>query len=395
MVHELPPPTRDASLVPQMASLGPQRFVLSWQTPLPDGGYQFMMAIRDGDQWSEVRRIAGGPNLSMFSADLPGIAALPGGGLLAYWELKDARDGDRYGTAIQTSASWDEGKTWSAPLRPYADALAGQHSFLSWFPSKSGIGLVWLDAQQQAEVQSILMKKGTKRDDSLGAIGLRYTAFDAKGAPTGGSFIDPITCECCPTGAAVTDRGPVVVYRGRKDPQGTKSSEVRHDLPTIRDIYITRLESGRWTTPHLVHQDNWVINGCPDNGPAVDAAADDVVVAWWTRSGGPPKVQVAFSRTAGDTFGSAKRIDQGKAEGQVTVALLPGGDAAVAGWLEDGRTWARFVSVSGDMGPPIQLGVAPRHSRLPRWIADQKGLAAAWTTQNLGVRRIKVSRIDF
>jgi len=52
------------------------------------------MAVHQGEVWSEVRTIARGPNLSMFSADLPGVAQLPGGALLAYWELKDSRDGD-------------------------------------------------------------------------------------------------------------------------------------------------------------------------------------------------------------------------------------------------------------------------------------------------------------
>ena len=36
------------------------------------------------------------------------------------------------------------------------------------------------------------------------------------------------------------------------------------------DIYVTRLEQQQWTTPVHVHADDWVINACPDNGPALD-----------------------------------------------------------------------------------------------------------------------------
>jgi len=392
-IHSLLSPAPVASLVPQVAALGPEKFLLSWQTPLVGGGYAFEMAIRDASQWSEVRQITSG-DLSMFSADLPGVAVLPRGGLLAYWELNDSRGGDRYATAIQTSVSWDEGKTWSGALKPYGDALAGQHSFLSWFPSKEGIGLVWLDARQRAEVRHAARQMETTHDDHIGAIGLRYAAFNAEGKPMGDSFVDPITCECCPTSAAGTARGPVVVYRGRQEAPDTKPSEVRNDRPTVRDIYIARLDGGRWTKPHLVHADNWVINACPDNGPAVDAEGERVAVAWWTRSGDSPKVQVAFSNDAGETFGPALRVDQGKAEGQVTLALLPGGDAAVAGWLEDGRTWARFVSSAGALGPPIELGASPRHSRLPKWIAGRSRIFAVWTSLTSGVRQVKVSEIE-
>jgi len=98
---------------------------------------------------------------------------------------------------------------------------------------------------------------------------------------------------------------------------------------TVRDIYITRLQGDDWTEPHVVHADNWVINGCPDNGPSVDANGKNVAVAWWTRSGDQPKVQVAFSKDAGDTFGPLIRVDSGNGEGQVTVILRADGNAIV------------------------------------------------------------------
>ena len=384
----------DGSLVPQVTRLSGGRVALSWQERLQGSGYTFAMAIRSRDEWSSVRTIATGPNLSMFSADLPGIAELPDGALLAYWELKDSRDGDPYATAIQTSVSRDEGRTWLPPVQPYGDALAGQHSFLSWFPSSDGLGLVWLDAQQRSLVRHAAMLHDDAGKSEMGAIGLRYAHLNLHGDLTQDAFITPITCECCPTSAAVSARGPVVVYRGRQDPPGTKPSEVRDDRATVRDIYLTRLTDGKWTKPHLVHADNWVINACPDNGPAVDAAANSVAVAWWTRAYNTPKVQIAFSRDAGDTFGHAIRVDAGKAEGQVTVALLPGSQAAVVGWLEEGQVWARYVASSGVSGPAVALGYSPRHSRLPRWLAAGKGVVAVWTSKVGDITHVEFSQLD-
>jgi len=231
---------------------------------------------------------------------------------------------------------------------------------------------------------------------NMGSIGLRYASLDSRGNVLAGSFVDPITCECCPTCTAVSASGPVVVYRGRQEAPGTRPSQVNPYQPTVRDIYITRLQGNQWTKPHRVHADNWVINACPDNGPAVDANGNDVAVAWWTASANQPKVQVAFSADSGDNFGNPIRVDAGQGEGQVTVALLPGGKAAVVGWLEDGQTWARYVRATGEASLPVALGPAPVHSRLPRWIANDDGsVTAVWTKKDQLHSLVSVSRINF
>ena len=389
-------PTSDASIVPQATRLAQGRILVSWQRPIPFGGYSFEMAIRSGEQWSEVRQIASGGNLSMFSSDLPAVAQLPGGKLLAYWELKEATKDDPYATSIQTATSTDEGRTWGPTKTPYGKALAGQHSFISWFPNDQGIGLLWLDADERAKVRLVSMGTQTHSDDMMGSIGLRYASLDSRGNEMSDSFIDPITCECCPTSAAVTQRGPVVVYRGRQEAPGTQPSEVNPYRATVRDIFITRLQGNQWTKPHRVYADNWVINACPDNGPAVDANGKNVVVAWWTASGNQPKVQVAFSADSGDNFGNPIRVDARQGEGQVTVALLPRGKAAVVGWLEDGQTWARYVRATGETSSPVALGPAPFHSRLPRWIANNNdSVTAVWTRKDQKDPRVSVSRISF
>jgi len=395
-VQSIRPPIAESSLVPQATRLRNGRILVSWQRPLPSGGYAFEMSIGSGDEWSEMRTIASGENLSMFSADLPAVAQLPDGKLLAYWELKEATKDDPYATSIQTAISTDEGRTWGPTKTPYGKALAGQHSFISWFPNDQGVGLLWLDADERAKVRLASMGTQTHADDMMGSIGLRYASLDLRGNVTSDSFIDPITCECCPTSAAVTQSGPVVVYRGRQEAPGTQPSKVNPYRATVRDIFITRLQGNQWTKPHRVYADNWVINACPDNGPAVDANGKHVAVAWWTASGNQPKVQVAFSADSGDTFGNPIRVDARQGEGQVTVALLPGGKAAVVGWLEDGQTWSRYLRATGETSSPIALGPAPFHSRLPRWIANgDDSITAVWTRKDQKDPRVSVSRISF
>ena len=294
------------------------------------------------------------------------------------------------------ATSADQGRSWVPLSTPYGPTLAGQHSFISWFGTKSGIGLLWLDAMARSQVRHALMQgREANETTDLGSVGLRYAALNAEGKVGNEEFVEPITCECCPTSAASTDHGPVVVYRGRQEAPGTLPSQVHDNRPTVRDIYIVRQQAGVWQKPHLVHKDNWIINACPDNGPSVDASANHVAVAWWTVSDNQPKVQLAFSSDSGDSFGSAFRIDSGHGEGQVTVALLPDGRSAIVGWLENGETWARYVTDSGAISRPVVLGSSRHHSRLPHWLVNGDGsVTAAWTSMKDGSPHLEMARIS-
>ena len=132
-----------------------------------------------------------------------------------------------------------------AAQTPYAEQFSGQHSFLSWFPSNEGIGLLWLDANERSKVRHASMHHGvSKSDRGMGSIGLRYAALNEQGEVVQESLVDPITCECCPTSAAMTRRGPVVAYRDRDEAPGTKPAQVESAHPTVRDIYVAHSKTG-------------------------------------------------------------------------------------------------------------------------------------------------------
>jgi hypothetical protein len=365
------------------------KVIASWLERRPDEGYRFRASIGDGQQWGLPFTIDDSPDIKMFTVDLPGIAELSGGGLLAYWQRSDpsAPDDDE-ATTIRIARSSDDGASWTPLPSPHAGGNSGQHSFLSAFPAGPDLGLVWLDAQSVHHV-----KPGAGSEEMLGAIGLRYALFDKDGEQTANAFIDPITCECCPTSAVATSKGPVVVYRNRMAAEGVRPEDVQADAPAVRDIYLTRLENGKWTEPKRVYADNWVINACPVNGPAVDASGANVAVAWWTARGRGPHVSVAFSTDAGTTFGNPVEVSTGAAEGQVTVALTGNGDSAIVGWLEDNKTWARSIDASGHAGPAIALGPGANRARLPRWLGNKEGALAVWNELSGNERVVKMARI--
>lgn len=394
-LERLTSPVLIGGVVPQVGTRADGSVVLSWLEPRPDKGYRFRAVIAKGLRWGDPFTIDDSPMITMFSANLPGVAELPnGGGMLAYWERADpsAAD-DPYATSIHLARSVDNGNSWTPLPSPHNDGKSGTHSFLSAFSAGSEMGLVWLDAQNQHHIHNAAENGAAASDEYLGAVGLRAASFRSDGAQVGDTFIDPITCECCPTSAAVTAKGPVVVYRNRVAPPDARPQDIRYETPTVRDIYLTRLEHGHWSDPQRVYADNWVINGCPDNGPAVDASGNDVAVAWWTGAGDLPHVSVAFSNDSGTTFGRPIRVSTSHAEGQVTVALVDNGRAAVVGWLEERQTWARSADLGGAVGPAISLGPAPNHARLPKWIGEAGGVLAVWNESSGAQRTVRVGRL--
>src|SRR5690606_34839966 len=126
---------------------------------------------------------------------------------------------------------------------------------------------------------------------------------------------------CCQTAVAITDRGPLLLYRDR-------------GAGAMRDVAGARLEDGAWTGLGTVHDDGWEMRACPVNGPAVAASGTDVVAAWYTAAGGTPQVRLARSADAGDRFDLPLIVDEGEAvQGRVDVALTAG--AAWVLWLRE------------------------------------------------------------
>jgi hypothetical protein len=178
-------------------------------------------------------------------------------------------------------------------------------------------------------------------------------------------------CDCCQTAAVATDRGPIVAYRDRSPGE-------------VRDIQVVRREGNAWSIPHLVHADKWHIEGCPVNGPALDAQRSHVAIAWYTAAADTPRVYLAFSEDAGEHFDAPTRIDDGNPIGRVHVALLTDG-AAVVTWLEaSGKkalVRARRIPAHGPPGGAITVArtSAARGGGCPRVVRYREGILFAWT----------------
>jgi hypothetical protein len=311
-VQAVPSPAGPNSAQPQLSS-SKRGVILSWIERNGDRA-ALRFAERTTTGWSTARTVASGADWFDNWADVPSVVRLENGTLVAHWLQKSGAES--YAYDVRLSYSQDEGKTWSQSFTPHSDGTKTEHGFASLFQMPgAGLGLVWLDGRAM-QPESSHGAYGASR----GAMSVRFATFDASWKRTSESPVDLRVCECCPTTAAVTSEGPIAAFRNRTDDE-------------IRDIYVARLENGKWTEPKAVHDDGWKINACPVNGPMLSARGREVAIAWFTGKDEQGRAFVAFSHDTGRTFGPPIRLDDAGAQGRVDVELAADG-SAVASWIE-------------------------------------------------------------
>jgi hypothetical protein len=361
-IRQVPVPAGGGSGQPQLARGADGTVVLSW-LETRDTEVSLRFAILEGGAWSPPRTIVQRSDLFVNWADVPSVVPITDAVWIAHWL---ALVPDSFGAYdVVTSVSGDSGSTWSEPAALNDDATETEHGFATLFPWGDTLGAVWLDGRRLADWSF-------DRPDELLGTGLRYARLAYDGRVVESAEIDPLVCDCCQTDVAITASGPIVIYRDRSEAE-------------IRDVEVRRHDGRAWLAPVALGSEQWFIEGCPVNGPAIDARADDVAAAWFTAAGDSPRVRFARSGDGGASFSPALDIDTEGAYGQVDVAMLEDSTAVVAWWRRaaTGGTAlaARTVDSNGALGPihTIATSAASQPLDVPQMIRAGDGLMFTWT----------------
>jgi hypothetical protein len=359
VVQRVASPAGPNSSEPQIVDSGRGR-ILSW-VDRAGAMSHLKFSERAASGWSPAVTAASGNDWFLSYADVPSVMRLSDGTLVAQWLQQLDPITEAYN--LRLSYSKDNGKTWAPSFMPHNDGTKTQHGFASLVEMPGNtLGVVWLDGRNSPF--------DFDKPDT-GTMTLRYAAYDSSFKQSSDAEIDHKVCECCPTTAVATSDGLLTAFRDRSDDE-------------VRDIAVSRRESGKWTTASPVAADNWKLDFCPVNGPMLAARGRDVVATWFTVKSDLGQAYAAFSNDAGRTWGMPIRLDDGGSLGRTDVEMLDDG-SAVASWVEyaEGRSdfKVRRIESSGAKSAPV--AVAPitggQASGYPRIARVGNELIFAWT----------------
>ncbi len=338
---------------------------LSWIEKVEDSLAVLQYAQLNNGQWSSPQIIAKGTNWFVNWADFPSMAQFPNTKqLMGHWLQKRAEG--TYDYDVHLSISEPSGAKWNPSFIPHRDSIAAEHGFVTLAPLANGnIQAVWLDGRNtKAGADSHEHGHG-------GAMTLRTAEVDSEGRLHEEYELDARVCDCCQTDAALSAAGQIVVYRDRSPSE-------------IRDIALVRKVDERWLSPQIIGQDQWQINGCPVNGPAIAANNKKVAVAWFTMANDTPKVQVALSIDNAATFSKVLNLTANDPIGRVDILFIDEEHLAIS-WIDGTEEGANIqVTILNMKGEVLQqqtvAAIDPsRKSGFPILEQGTEGIVLAWT----------------
>lgn len=270
---------------------------------------------------------------------------------------------------------------WTNKKKLHNDNTFTEHGFVSIQPYNEGFIASWLDG------------RNTKLDPNYsghhgnGSMSLRSAIINNKGDIIDENLVDNKVCDCCQTSMTISNGIPILVYRDRTDDEK-------------RDISISRYVNNKWTESRPINDDNWIINGCPVNGPNIDSYEDNVVVSWFSASNGIPKVNIKFSNDRGSSFGDKILVNDinNKPIGRVDVEFLDK-DEVLVSWLSSdkgkGYLNMRKINVKGNLGDIISLDdiSSQRSTGFPQIEKFLNDIYISWTDSDGNSKNVKTYRL--
>ncbi|MFC7358170.1 hypothetical protein ACFQO1_10750 [Jejudonia soesokkakensis] len=370
-------PSEEKSQLPRLFSNG-NALYFSWVTRKDSTDHLHFSVLKDST-WTLPSEITSGKDWFTNWADFPAIAENKGTVLTNILQ-KSANGTYTYDIKLNLYDETLKQIQGEQDFFLHDDGTKSEHGFVSMQPYNDGLFQVaWLDGRNTSAAHD------SETHESAGAMTLRTAQVSYNGTIANRVELDNRVCDCCNTAMAITNKGPVVVYRDRSDDD-------------IRDISITRLIDSIWTKPETIHKDNWKIAGCPVNGPAVDALDDHLAVAWFTAKNDKPKVHVIFSEDNGETFDIPIRVDTNESLGRVDLVMLSKESAAIV-WMEllEDETLIQLIKVNsnGSRGEVMTVSKtdSSRASGFPQLEKVGDTLFLAWAMLKEGGSSIKTAKV--
>ncbi len=360
-----------------------------------NGGRTFGAPVR-------VNRVAGEANITGEQPPRVALVPKPAGdpAVVVVWTAKGAE-----GTRLMSAQSTDGGQSFLTPSPLSGSDSPGNRGWQSIATTRGGdVVAIWLDHREVPSRGASTAHAGHQHNasqasqaDGVARAQLSKLFFGKLFNPDGARALAGGVCYCCKTAVATGSDGSI-------------HAAWRHVYPgNIRDIAFTMSSDGgrTFTPPVRVSEDRWVLDGCPENGPAIAVDAERRIHLVWPTlvPGATPTSEPTlglFYATSRDgrTFTARQRIPTEGVPRHPQITLGPRGDVVVA-WDEQTRRGRGVALARGTM----QSGGTVRFLRqtigngepgvYPVAATASDGIILAWTSGPSGNTTLRTERIAF
>ena len=330
-----------ANAYASLAAAGPFA-AMAWGASSKDGATDIYVAVsRDGGRaFAAPTRVAGDAKLS--GEQPPRVALVPRPGrtpsIVVVWTTSGST-----GTRLLSARSDDEGRTFAPPAQLPGSDASGNRGWESIATNRVGeVVALWLDHRESSSGRSGApmnhaehqhLESGQRPSDGVARAQLSKLWFAQLGGADSPKALIGGVCYCCKTAIATDSDGAIYaawrhVYDGN-----------------VRDIAFTRSsDNGRsFAPPVRISDDNWVLDGCPENGPAmVVDHAKRIHIVWptlvpgATRTSEPTLALFHAMSLDGKRFTARQRIPTEGVPRHPQMIVAPNGSLVVA-WDEQAK----------------------------------------------------------
>jgi hypothetical protein len=294
--------------------------VISWVRKVNDSSSVFCYSVMDyNNNFKKTVVVPSSTTVHAHAENLPRIVFKPSGEIIAVWGARNPDPRNKYSGLICYSQSFDDGLTWSTAKKLVNDTAGHDQRYSDVVLMKNGeAAIAWLD----------------NRTTTAGEGSALYCAVtDGVNGFVNERLVSEPACQCCRTKLFCDRKGNLhVVYRG-----------IIND--SIRDMVhvVSRDNAKTFSAPERIHDDNWILRGCPHTGPSMTENGNGLHFAWYT--GGVKKGSYFITSTDnGRSFKSYDSISTLGTHPQLTS--LSGGEI-VGVWDESIRIGEEFYKRVG------------------------------------------------
>ncbi|BCG64037.1 MAG: hypothetical protein methR_P1802 [Methyloprofundus sp.] len=309
--------------------------------------------------------------ISAWPENPPAIAVTKSGRILVLYYADTQQKSTSY-----FSYSDDLGKTFSTPTLISDHATTDMHYMDKMLVDQQGdVHFFWHDRRNE----------GQNTGMGSGVLSLYHAKINKLNNDISkNELINHFVCSCCRTAISLSPQGYPIILMRMAFPDGARDH-----------VLLSKESATQWRTPSRISDDHWVIDACPEHGPAlaIDTQGRSHLT-WFSLSNKRQGIFYAYTDDYGITVSNPMplgQLDYLPSHPDIAVAK----QRVVVAWTEfDGKTTSLYIQQSFNKGESWQtaqkVASSTSSTGYPILLAQNEKIFISWVTKATGHSLIEV-----